>query len=98
MKEDKYWNFSKGERYATIIFIIATFAVIIYANFPAVGNGKGDNAMTEQYYNEIKEFEKSIAVQRDMVKKPAYVKSKRRAVKREVQEQNLSPKSRENRN
>lgn len=54
--------------------------------------------MTEQYYNEIKEFEKSIAVQRDTVKKPAYVKSKRRAVKREVQEQNLSPKSRENRN
>lgn len=96
MKEDKYWNFSKGERYATIIFIIATFAVIIYANFPT--GGKGNNALTEQYCDEIKEFEKSIAVQRDTVKKPAYVKSKRRGVKREVQEQNLSPKSRENRN
>lgn len=95
MKEDSYWNFSKGERYAAIIFAIATIAVILCMRLPV--NDNSDNALTEQYTEEIKRFEEKTAV-RDSVKEVPRQKVKSKTSRTKSAEQRFTPKLRENRN
>lgn len=95
MKEDCYWNFSKGERYAALIFAIATIIAILCMRLPA--NDDSDNTLTEQYSEEIKRFEEK-AVLRDSVKDTPKQKVKRKTSRPKNTEQRFTPKIRENRN
>ena len=92
MKEDKYWNFSKGERYATIFFIVATIATILYIHLPATD--RSDDSITEQYEEEIKRFEEKLS-KRETVKTSVSKKKKSKTTKTKVVEQTLAPKTRE---
>lgn len=95
MKEDKYWNFSKGERYATIIFAIATIVTILCVRLPI--NKSGDNAVTERYSEEIRSFEEKLSI-RDTIRTKPVKRGKSKTVKEKIVEQKLTPKIRENNN
>ena len=96
MKEDRFWNFSRGERFATIVFMAATIAVILYMHAPLSG-GSGDDAITEQYSDEIKKFEEQISL-RDTAEGTHTRTTGKKGGKNRIPEQKLMPKIRENGN